>query len=74
MFSAAMLSLSLMLAPAVTVPSFVSGEVQTAFCSGCGCKGGPGWRIHRTGKCASHKNIRKECGNPPSPRRCTREN
>lgn len=47
---------------------------QIASCSGCGCRGGPGWRINRTGKCASHKNIRKECGSPPSPRRCTKEN
>lgn len=46
---------------------------QLAYCSGCGCKGGPGWRIHKTGKCASHKNIAKQCGNPPSPARCTNE-
>lgn len=73
MIIAVILSLSLVVAPTTTI-SLGSGEAQTAYCSGCGCKGGPGWRIIRTGKCASHKNIRKECGNPPSPRRCTREN
>lgn len=48
-------------------------STQLVRCSGCGCKGGPGWRIHKTGKCASHKNIAKQCGNPPSPARCTNE-
>lgn len=43
-------------------------------CSGCGCRGGPGWRIKSTGKCASHKGLAKQCGSPPSPSRCTKEN
>lgn len=43
-------------------------------CRGCGCKGGPGWRVHRTGKCASNRNLSKECGNPPSAALCTFEN
>lgn len=47
--------------------------IQLSFCSGCGCKGGPGWRIHNSGKCASFKNITKQCGNPPNPTRCTNE-
>lgn len=59
-------------APPATTP--MSAPLELAQCSGCGCKGGPGWRINRNGKCASHKNIRKECGNPPSSRRCTKEN
>lgn len=43
-------------------------------CSGCGCRGGPGWRVHRTGKCASHKALAKECGSPPNNTLCTFEN
>jgi len=58
-------------APMSTIPT---PTPQNASCSGCGCKGGTGWRINRNGKCASHKNIRKECGNPPSSKRCTKEN
>lgn len=46
---------------------------QLARCSGCGCKGGPGWRIHKSGRCASFKNLAKECGSPPSAARCTNE-
>ncbi|KQT60564.1 MULTISPECIES: hypothetical protein [unclassified Aureimonas] len=49
-------------------------ETVEAFCKGCGCRGGPGWRIHRTGQCASKKNLAKECGSPPSPALCTKEN
>ncbi len=42
-------------------------------CSGCGCKGGPGWRVHKSGRCASYKSLAKECGNPPKPALCTFE-
>lgn len=56
-------------------PASPIAEISTdlAYCSGCGCRGGPGWRIHKTGKCASYKNIAKQCGNPPNPNRCTNE-
>ena len=73
MFKLALISAALMFTPPAPVLTSTHTP-QSASCSGCGCKGGPGWRINRTGKCASHKNIRKECGNPPSPRRCTKEN
>jgi endonuclease YncB( thermonuclease family) len=42
-------------------------------CRGCGCKGGPGWRIHATGRCASHRNLAQNCGSPPSEALCTYE-
>ena len=35
-------------------------------CSGCGCKGSPGYRSIATGRCVSHKNLYKICGDPPS--------
>ncbi|MFK4823748.1 thermonuclease family protein [Paenochrobactrum sp. BZR 588] len=54
-------------------PSFAETGTELAYCSGCGCKGGPGWRIHKSGKCASHKNLAKQCGSPPNPARCTNE-
>lgn len=64
----AILALWPMPAKAETVETY-----QLTYCSGCGCKGGPGWRIHKSGRCASYKNIAKQCGNPPSPARCTNE-
>lgn len=42
-------------------------------CRGCGCKGGPGWRVHATGQCASYRNLAKNCGSPPSGALCTYE-
>ncbi len=54
-------------------PSLAETSAQLVRCEGCGCRGGPGWRIHKSGKCASHKNLAKQCGNPPNPTRCTNE-
>ncbi|SOE18592.1 hypothetical protein SAMN05877838_3524 [Hoeflea halophila] len=42
-------------------------------CKGCGCKGGPGYRIIATGKCAGFKQLKTKCGEPPT-LRCTFEN
>jgi hypothetical protein len=41
-------------------------------CTGCGCKGGPGYR-GPDGKCVGFKTLYKVCGNPPETR-CTFEN
>jgi hypothetical protein len=41
-------------------------------CTGCGCKGGPGYR-GPDGKCVGFKALDKICGNPPE-KRCTFEN
>jgi hypothetical protein len=40
-------------------------------CKGCGCKGGPGWR--KNGRCVSHANLMRDCGDPPGAPRCTFE-
>ncbi|MBU1213188.1 MAG: hypothetical protein KJ587_18255 [Alphaproteobacteria bacterium] len=56
------------------VPVQSNGEMQLAGCSGCGCRGGPGWRSKKTGKCVSDKQLRKQCGSPPSKKLCTKEN
>ncbi len=48
----------------------VSAEAQH-FCSGCGCKGGSGWRINRDdsrGKCVGCKEKAARC---PQPNSCT---
>jgi hypothetical protein len=47
--------------------------VQAGKCSGCGCKGGPGYRNLKTGNCVGFKNLNAECGIPPT-LRCTFEN
>ncbi len=57
--------------PAQRAPQLSPSDIA---CSGCGCRGGPGWRVHRTGKCASHKTLAKECGSPPNDTLCTFEN
>ena len=51
-----------------------ASEYSVGRCSGCGCRGGPGWRSKRTGQCVGWENLARECGNPPSPKRCTKEN
>lgn len=40
-------------------------------CSGCGCRGGPGYR-GPNGQCVSWNSIGKVCGSPPSSR-CSAE-
>ena len=42
-------------------------------CYGCGCKGGPGWRVRLTGECARWKTLAEQCGDPPSSVWCKRE-
>ncbi len=41
-------------------------------CTGCGCKGGPGYR-GPDGRCVGFKNLDRVCGNPPDTR-CVFEN
>jgi hypothetical protein len=43
-------------------------------CSGCGCKGGPGYREIATQKCVGFKQLDKICGNPVSNGLCIFEN
>jgi len=43
----------------------------TGFCSGCGCKGGPGYR-GPNGRCVGWADIGRTCGSPPT-LRCTPE-
>jgi len=73
MFSIVMLSLVLGLSGKTVVPVEHPSMVMPVKCQGCGCKGGPGWRINSTGKCASNRNIAKQCGYPPSTDLCTQE-
>jgi hypothetical protein len=42
-------------------------------CSGCGCKGGPGYRELVSGRCVGFRDINKKCGYPPSSSLCTFE-
>jgi hypothetical protein len=52
-----------------------SAMVASCYCHGCGCKGGPGWRIQegpRQGQCVSHANLSTDCGSPASTH-CTYE-
>lgn len=43
-------------------------------CTGCGCKGGPGYRDLGSGKCVGFKELEKRCGSPPDAARCRFEN
>ncbi len=38
---------------------------QQGRCSGCGCKGGPGYR-GPDGTCVAHRQLYKVCGTPPT--------
>lgn len=40
-------------------------------CSGCGCRGGPGYRA-ADGRCVGWADIGRKCGSPPTTR-CTPE-
>ena len=42
-------------------------------CTGCGCKGGPGYRDNETKKCVGYKQLTPVCGDPPT-QRCAFEN
>lgn len=44
---------------------------ETQACSGCGCKGGPGYR-GPNGRCVGWGDIGRTCGSPPT-LRCTAE-
>jgi hypothetical protein len=43
-------------------------------CKGCGCKGGPGFRDNKSRKCVSFRELKRKCGVPADPLRCTFEN
>lgn len=63
-----------MAAPPSPPQPVASSALMLAFCQGCGCRGGSGWRSHRTGQCVGWARLARECGDPPSPTRCTKEN
>lgn len=48
-------------------------DIPAGRCTGCGCKGGPGYRSNATGKCVGFKQLTKECGDPPT-QNCVFEN
>ncbi|WP_245263420.1 hypothetical protein [Azorhizobium doebereinerae] len=67
----------LILLSAVLLPLLSSGAVEARCperpsCTGCGCKGGPGYR-GPDGTCVGFKQLSQVCGDPPD-RRCTFEN
>jgi len=51
------------------LPIFIASlllSIDPSFaCSGCGCKGGPGYR-GPNGQCVSWKTIGRVCGSPPT--------
>ena len=48
---------------------FISNSVGASACqcTGCGCKGGPGFR-GPNGRCVSYKQLDTVCGSPPTTR------
>ncbi|NOU22455.1 MAG: hypothetical protein HOO93_11850 [Methyloglobulus sp.] len=57
---------------AVVALFLFAAPVSAQFCSGCGCRGGPGWRHNDSGKCMAHAEWMGRCGNPPTTK-CTCE-
>jgi hypothetical protein len=46
------------------VPEVTGHGACKTFCTGCGCKGGPGYRDHN-GRCVGYANLIRSCGPPP---------
>lgn len=44
-----------------------SQRTQAQACSGCGCRGGPGYRAP-SGQCVSWRALARTCGTPPETR------
>ena len=56
---------------AITALLLAQLGVASAACSGCGCRGGPGYR-GPDGKCVGWAELARKCGSPPT-KRCTPE-
>ena len=56
------------------LPAEAACDIDPTPCSGCGCKGGPGWRHLATGRCVGFRDLAAKCGDPPSPSLCSFEN
>jgi len=54
--------------------AFAACVRDSSFCSGCGCKGGPGWRHIASGRCVGFRELAAKCGDPPSELLCVFEN
>ncbi|WP_407523705.1 hypothetical protein [Methylobacterium oryzisoli] len=48
-------------------PTFCARQAEAASCSGCGCKGGPGYR-GPNGRCVGWDALAETCGSPPTSR------
>jgi hypothetical protein len=55
----------------MTVVFFIAFSEALFACSGCGCRGGPGYR-GPDGRCVGWAQLNAKCGNPPTSR-CTYE-
>jgi hypothetical protein len=73
MYSRALLAVLATFAISSALPIAVSQAAcpDRPACTGCGCKGGPGYRSP-DGHCVGFKELDKVCGNPPT--RCVFEN
>ena len=54
------------LAPLI-LAGMLSGLTPAQACSGCGCRGGPGYR-GPNGQCVGWADIGRTCGSPPTTR------
>lgn len=61
-------------AAVLSSPVYSKCLIDGGVCSGCGCKGGPGYREIATGRCVGFKDLPQKCGSPPSASLCTFEN
>jgi hypothetical protein len=57
-----------------SAPASAQGcDLDKSPCSGCGCKGGPGYRHVETQRCVGFRQLDALCGSPPTAR-CVPEN
>src|SRR5271165_1002368 len=64
--------LALLIMAAQPLPEPEQECPQRPRCTGCGCKGGPGYRAP-DGRCVGFRALARTCGTPPT-ERCTFEN
>jgi hypothetical protein len=55
-------------ASAIFIIVMFAGSAIAQSCSGCGCKGGPGYRDPSTGHCVGWRDLDRRCGHPPESR------
>ena len=72
--AAVLVAAVLLLIAASPSPVAAAGCPERPRCTGCGCKGGPGYRSIVEMRCVGFQELHKVCGSPPATTKCVFEN